>query len=129
MALEDNDCCFVCGKDNPYGLKLSFSHANGKTTSEFIPVPAFQGYKDMVHGGIIASVLDEAMIQAALAQGIKPVTAEISVRFRKPLAPDTKTVVEAEITRKGSRLLEASSRLLDSADGAVIAEADAKLII
>ncbi|MCL4491268.1 MAG: PaaI family thioesterase [Nitrospirae bacterium] len=128
MLLEDNKYCFVCGKSNPYGLKLSFSYADGKISSEFTPAPMHQGYKDITHGGIIASILDEAMIQAALSEGITPVTAEINVRFRKPLAMDRKTVVEAEITKKGSRLLEARSRLLDSADGAVIAEANAKLI-
>ena len=128
MRLGENSNCFVCGKDNPYGLKLSFSSSGGKITSEFLPAPAYQGYEDITHGGIIASVLDEAMIQAAIAEGATPVTAEIRVRFRKPLAVNRKALVEAEITRRGTKLFEAKSRLLDSCDGTLIAEADAKLI-
>ncbi len=126
--LEDNSYCFACGKSNPCGLKLSFNHSEGKTTSEFTPARDHQGYKDMAHGGIIASILDEAMIQAALSEGITPVTAELRVRFRRPLPVGRKTLIEAEITRKGPRLIEACSRLLDPGDGAIIAEADAKLI-
>lgn len=129
MKLEDDGYCFVCGKNNPCGLKLTFISSNGKITSEFIPGRTHQGYKGIIHGGIITSVLDEAMIQAAMSEGFAPVTAEINVRFKKPLTADRKAVVEAEITKKGRRLLEASSRLLDCCDGAVIAEANAKLIV
>ena len=68
------------------------------------------------------------MIQPALAEGINPVTAELRVRFRKVLETGRKVVVEAGMTRKSPRLLEAHSRLLDACDGEVIAEATAKLI-
>ena len=123
-----NDYCFVCGTENPHGLGLSFSSSGGKITSEFVPAPAYQGYKDITHGGIIASVLDEAMIQAAIAEGITPVTAEIRIRFKRPLAVNARALVEAEIIRKGSKLLEAQSRLFDCSDGDIIAEASAKLV-
>lgn len=128
MKLEDDNYCFACGRENHCGLKLSFNYSNGKLTSEFTPSKIYQGYKDITHGGIITTVLDEAMIQAAIAEGIMPVTAEISVRFKKSLMVDEKTIVEAEIIKKGSRLIEAQSRLLKESDGTVIAEAHAKLI-
>jgi uncharacterized protein (TIGR00369 family) len=128
MKLEDDNYCFACGKKNHCGLKLSFCYSNGKLTFEFIPDKIYQGYKDIIHGGIITTVLDEAMIQAAIAEGLMPVTAEINVRFKKPLMAYEKTVVEAEIIRKGSRLIEAQSRLLKVPDLTVIAEAQAKLI-
>lgn len=126
--LIDDNYCFACGKKNHCGLKLSFSYSNGKLTFEFIPDKIYQGYKDIIHGGIITTVLDEAMIQAAIAEEIIPVTAEINVRFKKPLMAYEKTVVEAEIIRKGSRLIEAQSRLLKIPDLTVIAKAQAKLI-
>lgn len=128
MKLEDDNYCFACGKKNHCGLKLSFSYSNGKLTFEFIPDKIYQGYKDIIHGGIITTVLDEAMIQAAIAEGIIPVTAEINVRFKKPLMANEKTIVEAEIIRKSSRLIEAQSSLLKKSDGTIIAEASAKLI-
>ncbi len=128
MKLEDDNYCFACGRDNHCGLKLSFNYSNGRLTTEFIPSKIYQGYKDITHGGIITTVLDEAMIQAAIAEGIMPVTAEINVRFKMPLMANEKTIAEAEIIKKSSRLVEARSRLLKASNGTIIAEAYAKLI-
>lgn len=129
MKLEDDGNCFVCGKNNPGGLKLSFHLIGGKITSEFTPSVFHQGYKNITHGGVITAVLDEAMIQAALNCGLAPVTADINVRFRKPLVSGRRARVEAEIIRKGSRLIEARARLTASGDGELIADARAKLLI
>ena len=128
IKLEDDKYCFACGKKNPCGLKLSFNYSGGRLTSEFTPSKMHQGYKDITHGGIITTILDEAMIQAAIAEGLNPITAEINVRFKKPLLVDKKVIVEAEITKRGSRLIEAAARLLMQSDGSVIAEASSKLI-
>lgn len=129
FKLEDDSYCFACGKKNECGLKLSFRYSDGKLTSEFTPLKIHQGYKDITHGGIITTVLDEAMIQAAIAEGIMPVTAEITIRLKKPLIVGEPTIVEAEIKKKGLRLIEAQSRLLKKTDQSVIAEASAKLIL
>ena len=128
MKLEDDNYCFACGRENHCGLKLSFNYSDGKLTTGFIPDRIYQGYKDITHGGVITTVLDEAMIQAAIAEGIMPVTAEINVRFKRPLMVNEKAVAEAEIIRKSPRLIEAQSRLLKASDGTIIAEAYAKLI-
>lgn len=128
IKLEDDKYCFACGKGNECGLKLSFNYSNGKITAGFIPSKIYQGYKDITHGGIITTILDEAMIQAAIAEGINSMTAEINVRFKKPLIVNEKTVVEAEIAKKGSRLIEGNARLLRQADSSVIAEAHSKMI-
>jgi uncharacterized protein (TIGR00369 family) len=127
MKLEDDGYCFVCGKNNPCGLKLSFESLDGKIISEFTPSPLHQGYKNITHGGIITALLDEAMIKAAMAWGAAPVTAEISVRFRKPLIAGERSRIEAEIVRKGTRLIEARALLTASASGDIIAEGRAKL--
>lgn len=128
IKLEDDNYCFACGRENHRGLKLSFNYSNGRLTTDFIPSKAFQGYKDIIHGGIITTVLDEVMIQAAIAEGIMPVTAEINVRFKEPLMANEEALAEAEIIKKGSRLIEAHSRLIRKSDSVVIAEAYAKLI-
>ena len=109
-------------------IKLSYTYAGGKLTSEFTPSKMHQGYRDIPHGGIITTVLDEAMIQVAIAEGINPVTAEINIRFKKPLMADEETVVKAEIKKRGAKLIEAYACLLKKEDGSIIAEAHAKLI-
>jgi|SRR5208283_1278791 len=128
MNFEVDNFCFVCGKENPCGLKLSFLSDKGKITATYTSQRMHQGYKDITHGGIITALLDEAMIHAAISLGMAFVTAEICVRFKKPLTVNTETLIEAEITRKSSRLIEASARLLDKDSGDVIAEAHSKLI-
>lgn len=124
----DDGLCFVCGKDNKSGLRLSFKNENGKSVSEFALHNNFQGYKNIIHGGIVTAILDEAMIHAATAGGLNPVTAELTVRFKHPLYAGRDAVVEAELTRNETRIVEAHSRIIEKASGIVIAEATAKMI-
>lgn len=128
LILEDDHYCFVCGKQNPAGLNLNFSFLDGKASAEFTLGKTFQGYKDVVHGGIIAAVLDEAMIKAVLAQGIKAVTAEITVRFKNPLHTNEKAAVEAEVLKKGEKLIEAKA-FIKGPDAKTIAEGRGKLVV
>ena len=127
LVLEDDGYCFACGPKNSSGLRLGFRNENGRTRAAFIPGKLHQGFKDIVHGGIITAVLDEAMVKAVLSEGVEALTAEISVRFRSPLLTGDRSVVEAEIKNMGKRLIETSARLMKS-DGTVVAEAEAKLL-
>ena len=126
-TLEDDNYCFVCGEKNPYGLHIMFSAREGKVLSEFIPQKAYQGYKDIVHGGIISTLLDEAMVKAALMQGIPAVTAEITVRFRNPLLIWEQAFIEAIILKINKNIIETSA-IIKKLDNTLIAEGYAKLI-
>ncbi len=128
LKLVDDGHCFACGKKNDVGLGLEFRQAeDGRTVSEFIPRKVHQGFMDIVHGGIIATVLDEAMVKRVLFEGIEAMTAEISVRFKSPLFVGERAAVEADIKKTGSRLLETSARMIKG-DSIVVAEAEAKLL-
>ena len=126
-SLQDDNYCFVCGEENPLGLHLKFSFDNGKASAEFVPQKVHQGYKNIVHGGIITTVLDEAMVKAALMQGMPAMSAQITVRFRNILFAGEKTVVEALIEKKSRKIIEASA-VLKKADKTIIAEGQAKLL-
>jgi uncharacterized protein (TIGR00369 family) len=128
MTVNEDGFCFVCGKENEHGLKLSFSSDKGRSSSEFILQQHFQGYKDIIHGGIIAAILDEAMIHAAVSENLSPVTAEITVRYKQPLSSGSPAIVEAELTQNGPRIIEARARITDNTSGIVIAEATGKMI-
>ncbi len=125
--LEDDHYCFVCGEKNPSGLHLTFSLQEGKVLTEFIPQKIHQGYKDIIHGGLISTLLDEAMVKAALMQGIHAVTAEITVRFKNPLMAGEKTIVEAAIMRMNKKIIETSA-IMKKTDNTIIAEGHAKLL-
>ena len=126
-ALEDDHYCFVCGENNPSGLHLKFSIHEDKVFTEFIPRKIHQGYKDIIHGGLISTILDEAMVKAALMQGIPAVTAELTVRFRNPLLAGEKAIIEAAILTSNRKIIEATASM-KKADETVIAEGTAKLL-
>jgi len=125
--LEDDNYCFVCGEKNPYGLHLTFSARDGKALAEFIPQKNYQGYKDIVHGGIISALIDEAMVKAALMQGKSAITAEITVRFKNPLMVWDKAIIEATIIKMNKKIIETSA-IIRKTDNTLIAEGYAKLL-
>lgn len=127
IILEDDYHCFICGKNNPFGLQLEFSFHNGKVISEFVLKKAHQGYKDIIHGGIISAILDEAMVKTALLQNMPAVTAEITIRFHNPLMVDEHALVEAFIEKNKKKIIETRSEIRKT-DNTIIAEGYAKLI-
>lgn len=128
LKLQDDDKCFVCGKENPHGLKLTFKNKDGKIISEFTPSKIHQGYKNITHGGIISSILDDAMVYAAVEEGILPITAEITVRFKKPLMIGETAIIEAEANKRNSKLVITHAKLIRKTDSALVAEASGKII-
>lgn len=125
--LQDDNYCFVCGEKNPSGLHLKFSIHEGKALSEFVPQKTHQGYKDIVHGGIISTLIDEAMVKTALLQGIPAITAEITVRFKNPLMVGEKATVVASIEKMNKKIIETSA-VVKKTDNTLIAEGHAKLL-
>jgi uncharacterized protein (TIGR00369 family) len=129
MDIVTDQNCFGCGQDNEGGLKLVFIKEPGKAFSDFVLDNKFQGYQKMVHGGIIATIMDEAMVHAAMADGFFPVTAEMTIRYIKPVYVEQELTVKGWLAEKGSRKLEARAQLLDGKTGAVCAESSAKLVL
>ena len=128
MKLEDNHKCFVCGKKNPDGLKINFKVSDNKIQAEFIPHSSLQGYANIVHGGIISTLLDEAMGKLAFELGINCLTAEINVRFKNPAYVGRKYLLTGEILRKTHRIVFAKSKMQSESD-LLIAEAIGKLMV
>ncbi len=130
MAIEPkkpvnySDLCFGCGKKNPIGLKLKFTWADGKVVTEFTPDKLHQGWAKIIHGGIITSVLDEAMAYAAGYEGIKCVTAIMQVRFKRPLSINEPTIVTAWVPKNARRFIETKAQM-SLTDGTLVAECTA----
>lgn len=121
--------CFVCGRQNPVGLKLDFYTAEpGKVRTEVTVPSHFQGYPDVVHGGIIASILDETGGRALMEEPTRfMVTAQLNVRYRKPVPTETPLKVVGVAGRRHGRVAEAHAEIHNS-DGEVLAEADLVLV-
>ena len=117
--------CFVCGDNNDIGLKLDFYEKDGKARAEFTPTKNFEGYKDILHGGILSTLLDEVMIKSILAKEILTVTSQIEVKFKKPAVIGEKLIIEGGITGERGRLILTEGKVFRE-DGTVVAEAKGK---
>lgn len=108
--------CFACGKDNSIGLKLDFARRpDGEAMAEWTPAAAHEGWPGVVHGGLLSTVLDEAMSHAVLAAGLKAMTAELRVRFREPAPPGRALAVKGWVVQRTKRLVEAEAAITGAA--------------
>ncbi len=129
MELDDDLMCFVCGPENQGGLRLEFQldRESRSLSADFTPAKTWQGYKDVVHGGIISTVLDEAMTKLAYSLGINVVTGKLTVRFKRPLLIGEKVRVTGRIIKESGRTVEAAAEAVKE-DGTVVAEAEGLLV-
>lgn len=125
---KDDQNCFVCGQENAAGLHLEFGKnpQNGETEARVVFPARLQGWQDTVHGGLLATVLDETMIKAAAAAGIKTVTAEITVKYKKPAQICIPYLASGKVLETRGRIVTAESRICD-ASGQILATATGKL--
>jgi len=116
--------CFACSQENPVGLKLKPVYDGEKVTVEFTPGEFHQGWNDMVHGGILYTLLDEVTAYAMLCHGIEfGVTAKSEIRF-KQVAPINEPIqASGWVTKLTKRLVETKG-VLTLKDNTVIVDGD-----
>ncbi len=122
--------CFVCGVENPFGLHLNFYEEEpGRVSAEIIVPEHFQGYPGVVHGGIIAAMLDEVSGRTML-RGDPPrwmVTAKLDIRYRKPVPTETKIYLEGRAKEDNGKVAVVTGTIF-SADRTILAEAEAVMV-
>lgn len=130
MDLADDGMCFACGLKNGEGLQVTFEllESERKIRASFIPRKKHQGYTNIVHGGIISTLLDEAMANLAYRLGFPVVTARLEVRFKKPAPIGEPLLIEGEIVHTTRKVIKAQAVALDS-QGVILASAAGKLMI
>jgi acyl-coenzyme A thioesterase PaaI-like protein len=116
LELPHTRGCVVCDRDNPHGLRLSL-RVNSETsivTVEFTPQAANIGFDGIVHGGVLATILDEAMVWAAIWAGRRfCLCGELTTRFRRPAEIGRRTTVEAKVEFRNPRLIQTVATLQD----------------
>lgn len=126
--LRDNQKCFACGKQNPVGLGVDFAvHAETRSIqATFTPSALHQGFEGYVHGGILLTLLDEAMAKLAFSLGIPCLTAEMTTSFKAPAAPGDALIISGRLVKETKKLIQAEAKIQHGA--VVIAEAKGKLL-
>lgn len=125
--VKDDGACFICGQQNPIGFRIPFQtdlerkSAEGRTV---IP-EHFQGWQGIVHGGILAALLDEVCMHACRTIGNQLVTAELTVRYREPVPAGREVLLSGEVCGEERRVILAKGRILF--EGRVAAEAHARI--
>jgi acyl-coenzyme A thioesterase PaaI-like protein len=126
-AWVDDGRCFACGPLNPDGLHLEFVPIEDGARAQTVLPARFQGWRGTAHGGIVMTLLDEAMAHACGFLGERGVTAAMDLRFRSPVPIGEPVAVTAHVKwkRKNVIALEAAVTL---ADGTVLATAEGSFV-
>jgi len=122
--------CFGCGPDNPIGLRLRFYPEGESVVCDFNLSDSYAGYPGFMHGGVIFSVLDEAMGWAVyyLCSGILAITAKAGVRFLRPVPTGEDLRVTAEVVSRTKKLVTAKAAICRS-NGARLADSTATMVV
>ncbi len=131
MRLDPNPAngCFGCGGGNPHGLQLAFEQddATQRIRGSFRIGQQYQGGSGYLHGGIIATILDEVMGKVSRFHGIQAVTAELNVDYLRPVPVDTDLVVEGYEVKRDGRNLHVVGEIRN-ASGMVLARSRARFV-
>lgn len=128
-TLPHTHSCFVCGESNVSGLNIRFETDGRLVQARFLPRSDHVGFKQIIHGGIIATLLDEIMVWACAVPTRRfAYCAELSVRFVSPLRPGQEVLVTGEMTsNRRNKLFEAKGELRSHA-GLLVASATGKYL-
>jgi uncharacterized protein (TIGR00369 family) len=131
MRLDPNpaNACFGCGGANARGMKLAFEQDfdTRRIRGLMCLGPEYQGGVGFIHGGIIATLLDEAMGKVARFRQVHAVTAELKIEYLKPVRVDQDLVIEAYEVEKSGRNLHFTGEIRDR-DGMVLARGQGRFI-
>lgn len=126
--MRDASRCFVCGPENPIGLHLRFAREGEGVRAEFTPTDLHVGYEGLVHGGILAALIDDALANIWFTKGEEAVTAKIEVRFRREVAPGERLTVVATPTGSRGPMMTARAEIR-SGNGDLVADGTGLLIV
>jgi uncharacterized protein (TIGR00369 family) len=107
--------CFGCGQANPAGLRLEFLLAEDGSVVSLPTVPdSFEGPPSFLHGGVIATLLDEAMSKAVRARGLTTMTRQMEIDYLRPVPSGTHIRIEGRVVRSEGRKHWTEARILNA---------------
>jgi uncharacterized protein (TIGR00369 family) len=127
IALEPHNC-FACGTLNVHGIGLQLHAGDDRCWTELALPERFQGWDDIVHGGIICTILDEVMAWALVDHDMWGVTARMSVEFKRPVPIGRLIRAEGRVLQVRRRIVEAEGVILEPGDGAILARAQGTFV-
>jgi uncharacterized protein (TIGR00369 family) len=127
--IERDSHCFCCGKDNEKGLRLQIAYPEKGAAETRLTVPDyFQGWRKVTHGGFLSTILDEVMAHACIGISRTAVTAEITVRFHKPVETGARIHAVGKVSDMRGRVINTRGWIYDES-GTPAAEANARFVV
>ena len=129
LMVKDDRNCFACGPNNPIGLKMKVHRENGRAEAEVTLSANHQGWKDIVHGGLVATLLDEIMAHAVIDRFPHAVTADLRIRYRQAVPTDQPLIAVGWIDQADRRRVTARSELKLVGQDKALAVGESKFLI
>jgi len=127
-APVDDGFCIGCGRHAETGLHMEFALGDDRSVESRLTVSrTYQGWRGVVHGGIVALLLDEAMAYAAGARGVRGVTADLKMRFRKAVPVGAPLTVRASVLWQRRDVLGVAGTVADET-GKVLASGEGRFV-
>lgn len=125
---EAHPFCFVCSGSNPMGMALRYAaQPDGSVSARFLGHSALEGYSGLLHGGVIAALLDGAMTNCLFARGLPALTVELKVRYHSSVAAADEVSVRAWLEDDSHVLYQLRAELMQG--DAVKAHATGKFMM
>lgn len=128
LDLQDDHMCYVCGPKNPHGFRLTFEHPQaGFLKAQVVFTKEHQGFKNIVHGGMVGMLLDEMVVNLAWIEKMPAVTAQLNIRLKKAVPVGETIFFEGHLKSIETKLLHGVATAQNSR-GEVLAKADVTCI-
>jgi acyl-coenzyme A thioesterase PaaI-like protein len=126
-----DDYCFACGARNPIGIRMQVKYLEDSMAAQsLLALPReFQDWQEVIHGGILATMLDEIMMHAVWHFAGAGVTLGMEVQFRQPLAPEELVLVRGRLTETKGRRLKAQGEIIRQTDNRLIANSLGRFLL
>jgi len=119
--------CFACGEENRRGMHLQFALEPGIATAEIDVDESYVSWKGVIHGGLLATMMDEAIGWSVASLGRTALTARLEVRYLEPVSPPQHLIIRAEVVERDQRMARTTA-VVELPDGRPVARAKAVMI-
>ncbi|MBI4772770.1 MAG: PaaI family thioesterase [Deltaproteobacteria bacterium] len=126
---QDDQTCFACGNRNPIGLHMKVEYGQDRAFCRLRIPSEYQGWSKVVHGGIIATLLDEIMAHAVLHFVGQGVTGSLNIRFRSKSPTEEPLDIIGWVDRIKRRVVEARGEIRLASDGTLLAQGESRFML
>ncbi|MBE3072973.1 MAG: PaaI family thioesterase [Acidobacteria bacterium] len=130
-TLLDFPNCFVCGSENPVGLHVTFTRDGEQgCRAEYVARSEHVGWPGLMHGGLLFTLMDEAVAWAICFAGLRGVTGKAEVRFRRPATVGTRLIITGTVADRARRAVRVRAEIRRADEPSqVVADMDAMMVL